>query len=216
MNCSKIKQIIPGMLILGILNFTSISTIALPTSYRTIRYQEIVGQTSYYTCGPAAVATLLIYYYGIDTSEKEILELSHQAIKERGQDPEEGKGIDALALQKTLEDKGIPSKGIKIPSENLPKYFNDGGLPIILHVTKPQLHYILAIGIVGSWVVIADPSWGRKIIHLNDLIDDKGFEGITLIPLTPKKLLNHVRRQQNNNIIWAKNRLYRLGKGVAN
>jgi predicted double-glycine peptidase len=198
MNCSKIKQIIQGMLILGILNFTSISTIALPTSYRTIRYQEIVGQTSYYTCGPAAVATLLIYYYGIDTSENEILELSHQAIKERGQDPEEGKGINVLALQKSLADKGIRSKGMKIPSEKLPDYFNSGGVPIILHVTKPQLHYVVAIGIIGNWVLIADPSWGRKIIHLNDLINDKGFEGVTLIPLTPRNLLNHVRREHLN------------------
>ncbi|MFM7408997.1 MAG: C39 family peptidase [Cuspidothrix sp.] len=195
---------------------TNSTAIALPQSYRNIRYQGVVGQTSYYTCGPAAVATLLRYYYGINTSETEILELSHQAIKETGKNPEEGKGINAFALQKALTNKGILSTGIKILPAKLSDYFNRGGVPLILHVTIPQLHYVLAVGMIGDWVIIADPSWGRKIIHLNDLIKDKGFEGITLIPLTPRTLLSQVRQNQNNTIDWAKNRLHRLGKGVNN
>lgn len=203
-------------LILGILNFTNSTAIALPQSYRNIRYQGVVGQTSYYTCGPAAVATLLRYYYGINTSETEILELSHQAIKESGKNPEDGKGINAFALQKALTSKGLLSRGIKIPPANLSDYFNRGGVPLILHVTIPQLHYVLAVGMIGDWVIIADPSWGRKIIHLNDLIKDKGFEGITLIPVTPRTLLSQVRQHQNNTIDWAKNRLQRLGRGVNN
>jgi len=205
---------IPGMLVLCILNFNDSTAIALPKPYRNIRYQGVVGQTSYYTCGPAAVATLLRYYYGINTSETEILDLSHQAIKESGKNPEAGKGINAFALQKALAKKGISSKGIKSVPAKLSDYFNRGGVPLILHVTKPQLHYVLAVGMIGDWVVIADPSWGRQIIHLNDLINDKGFEGVTLIPLTPRTLLSQVKQEQNNTLDWAKNRLYRLGKGV--
>jgi len=217
MNSSKIKQeLIQGLFILSIFNLTTVSATALPQSYRNIRYQGVVGQTSYYTCGPAAVATLLNYYYGINTSETEILELSNQAIKESGKNPEAGKGINAFALQKALAKKSIVSRGIKIAPANLSDYFNRGGVPLILHVTKPQLHYVLAVGMVGDWVVIADPSWGRKIIHLNDLINEKGFEGVTLIPLTPRTLLSQVKQEQNNTLDWAKNRLYRLGKGVQN
>ncbi|MTJ48912.1 C39 family peptidase [Dolichospermum sp. UHCC 0259] len=203
-------------LILCILNFNNYTAIALPKPYRNIRYQGVVGQTSYYTCEPAAVATLLRYYYGINTSETEILELSNQAIKESGKNPEEGKGINAFALQKALAKKGILSRGIKILPATLSDYFNLGGVPLILHVTIPQLHYVLAVGMVGDWVVIADPSWGRKIIHLNDLINDKGFEGVTLIPLTHRTLLSQVKQEQNNTLSWAKNRLHRLGRGVQN
>ncbi len=198
--------------------FVNIGFLALPveskaiTPYRDIRYQGVVGQTSYYTCGPAAIATLLIYYYGIETSEKEILELSHQAIKDRGKNPEDGKGINALALQQALAAKGISAQGMKISPQNLADYFNRGGVPLILHVTNPQLHYVLAVGMFGDWVVIADPSWGRKIIHLNDLIKEKGFEGVVLIPTTPRSLLKQVRQEQNQTLNWAENRLYRLGK----
>lgn len=218
MNCLiTIQKLIQVSLTLNIIIFTINSTSANAiTPYRTIRYQGVVGQTSYYTCGPAAVATLLIHYYKIDTTENEILELAHQAIKERGKDPEEGQGINALALKEALADKGIPSRGIKIKPETLPNYFNRGGVPLILHVTQPQLHYVLAIGMIGDWVVIADPSWGRKIIHLNALINDKGFQGITLIPLTPRPLLSQIKQEQVKTLTWAKNRLRRLGKGVAN
>lgn len=217
MNIPNIKQkLIQGLLILGIFNLTSVKAIALPQPYRNLRYQGVVGQTSYYTCGPAAVATLLKNYYGINTSESEILELAHQAIKQSGEDPQKGKGINALALQKALADQGIPAKGIKIAPETLSDYFNRGGVPLILHVTNPQLHYVLAVGMVGDWVVIADPSWGRKIIHVKDLINDKGFEGVTLIPLTPRTLLSQVKQKQNNTLDWAKNRLQRLGRGINN
>ena len=114
MNISNIKhKLIQGLLILGILNLTTVAAIALPKPYRNIRYQGVVGQTSYYTCGPAAVATLLRYYYGINTSETEILDLSHQAIKESGKNPEEGKGINAFALQKALAKKNITNLSSK-------------------------------------------------------------------------------------------------------
>ena len=47
-----------------------------PVSYRTLRYTGVVGQADWSTCGLAVVTTLLIYYFGIETSEFEILELS--------------------------------------------------------------------------------------------------------------------------------------------
>jgi predicted double-glycine peptidase len=44
--------------------------------YRDLRYEEVVGQAAWYPCGPAAVATLLTFYYGLLTSEAEALELA--------------------------------------------------------------------------------------------------------------------------------------------
>jgi predicted double-glycine peptidase len=77
-------------------------TLAVPiTPYRTLRYQGVIGQTNYYTCGPAAVATLLTYYYGQPTAESEILELSEKAMEGSGKSPEE-KGVTALALRQAV------------------------------------------------------------------------------------------------------------------
>ena len=75
-------------------------------------YIDVIGQTDSYTCGPAAVATLLTYYYGVSTTEKEALELAEGFTREIGLEP--GRGINALALKKTLEAKGILTKGFRV------------------------------------------------------------------------------------------------------
>lgn len=47
----------------------------------------MVGQIDWYTCGPAAVATLLTYYYEIPTTEAEALELAEEFMREMGLEP---------------------------------------------------------------------------------------------------------------------------------
>lgn len=213
-------MIIKYTVIVGVGVVTILGLIQLPVnshsiqSYRDLRYEGVVGQTTYYTCGPAAVATLLNYYYALQTSELEILELSHEAMKANGQEPNEGEGINTLALAQALKMRDIPARGMRIPSEKLSEtlvnYFDRGGVPVILHVTKPQLHYVVAVGVIGHWVILADPSWGRKVLSLDNLIEEKGFEGTILIPSTPNSLLPRVRERQTDTINWAEKRLKRL------
>jgi len=109
--------------------------------YRDLRYAEIVRQTDWYTCGPAAVATLLTYYYNIPTTEAEALELAEGFMRAQGLEP--AKGINALALKQTLEAKGILTKGFRVKPEALKDYFDRGGLPLIAHLTEPQKHFVV-------------------------------------------------------------------------
>jgi predicted double-glycine peptidase len=185
-------------------------TLAVPiTPYRTLRYQGVIGQTNYYTCGPAAVATLLTYYYGQPTAESEILELSEKAMEGSGKSPEE-KGVTALALRQALADKGIQARGMRLTLASLADYFRKGGLPVVLHVTKPQMHYVLAVGLVGDWVILADPSWGRRVQPLGALVNEQGFSGVTLVPLPPENLISTAKEQQSETLRWAEFRLARL------
>jgi len=59
-----------------VLEFLLAELLFQPVSYRDLRYVKVVGQTDFYTCGLAAGATLLTYYYGIPTTEGEALELA--------------------------------------------------------------------------------------------------------------------------------------------
>lgn len=179
------------------------------TPYRTLRYEGVIGQTNYYTCGPAAVATLLTHYYGQPTAESEILELSEKAMAGSGKSPEE-KGVTALALRQALADKGIQARGMRLTLASLADYFRKGGLPVVLHVTKPQMHYVLAVGMVGDWVILADPSWGRRIQPLGALVNEQGFSGVTLVPLPPENLISTAKEQQSETLRWAEFRLARL------
>ena len=193
--------------ILGAVVFPSFADPITP--YRTLRYEKVIGQTSYYTCGPAAVATLLTHYYGQPTGESEILELSEKAMQGSGKKPEE-RGVTALALKQALSDKGIQARGMRLTLASLADYFSKGGLPVVLHVTKPQMHYVLAVGMVGDWVILGDPSWGRRVQPLRALVNEQGFSGVTLVPLPPENLMSTAKEQQSETLRWAELRLARL------
>ena len=151
---------------------------------------------------------MLIYYFGIETSEFEILELSEEFMRKRGQEP--GYGITALALKQALQAMGIETRGIRVTPVALADYFRRGGLPLILHVSHPQEHYLVVIGMIGEQVVLADPSWGRAIIPFSILAEEKWESGVVLVTVPSAELVQRVRAQQERTLAWAVERLSRL------
>ncbi|MGB9861638.1 MAG: C39 family peptidase [Candidatus Bipolaricaulaceae bacterium] len=168
----------------------------------------MVGQTDWYTCGPAAVATLLTYYYGIPATEEDALELAEGFMREMGLDPKQG--INALALKRTLEAKGIPTKGFRVKPEALKDYFDRGGLPLIAHLTQPQKHFVVAIGFVGDHIVLADPSWGRRIVPFTAFVKEHGYSEVVLVPIPPPELFPTAWERQKATLEWARNRVSTL------
>lgn len=158
----------------------------LPLStMRDVRYEGVVAQTDWYTCGPAAVATLLRYYYGMDVDEQAALKVALDVSEELGLNVETG--ISALALVRTLEHFGVRTLGYELTAGALADYFRRGGLPVIIHVTQPEQHYVVAVGMVGEYILIADPSWGRRIERWTEYAVDKQFSGVTLVALPSDK-----------------------------
>lgn len=188
-------------------------------SYRELRYTGVVGQTTWYTCGPAVLATLLKHYYHMDTSEEEMLFLatgSRETKEEKdkaGHDEEDGviEGVSMLELKKALEKKGIDSKGFRVTLDQLVDYFHRGGLPLVLHVTKPRLHYVLGVGMLPGGVVLADPSFGTRFVSLRTLMKDKGFSGNVLVPIPGPREASAARDRQREVLRDSRARLSRLG-----
>lgn len=164
-------------------------------SHRALRFEGVVGQTSWFTCGPAAVATLLSVYYGIEATEQAVLEAALSsdpaAIEEAAQ------GISLLALKRALERFALSSRAIRTTVNDLSAYFEAGGLPLIAHVNRPRRHYIVLIGRLDSGFLVADPSFGMRTMSREELISRKGFEGIVLAPLPgPDETERAAARQQ--------------------
>lgn len=183
-----------------------------PVPYRDLRYEWVVGQTDWYTCGPAAVATLLTHYYGIAITEAEALELAEGFMRTQGLEPGPRRGINALALKRTLEAKGIPTKGFRVRPEGLADYFARGGLPVIVHLTEPQKHFVVAVGMVGDQIVLADPSWGRTLIPFTVFVKERGYSEVVLVPIPPVELALRAKAQQKLTLEWAENRLVFLSR----
>ena len=179
-------------------------------SYRELRYEGVVGQTEWFTCGPAALSTLFTEYYGLENAtERELLELSVQAMQGTDKNIEES-GVTALALKQVSEAKGIAAKGFSVTMDELGGYFESGGLPLLVHVTKPELHYVIAIGIVGDQIVIADPSFGRRILPFSSLVYEKGFSGVVLATSADAEASKHAKQIQAETLLWASRRIQRL------
>jgi hypothetical protein len=170
-----------------------------------MRLAGVVAQTTEYSCGPAAVATLLSCFYGLDVSESDILQGAAEYDAAAGR--EVGSGITALALKRTLADHGIPARGLLVSLDALLQHFAQGGLPLILHLTRPQKHYLVAIGIVEGHAVLADPSWGRRLVPVPELERESGFDGVVLAPMPPSDLAERAAAAQRDVLSWARARL---------
>ncbi|AEB12647.1 C39 family peptidase [Marinithermus hydrothermalis] len=189
--------------------------LAAPTPYCALRYTHVVGQTDWYTCGAAAVATLLTYYYADPATEREVLEIAFKETQAAGKDPL--KGLTALALKRALEQRGYAVKAYRVNLEQLVAYFEAGGLPLIAHVTQPQRHFLVIAGLLRDprtrrpHLLLADPSWGRRVLEVEDLLHDKGFSGVVLLAIPKNSAqLEQVQALQVQELAWAQQSLNRL------
>lgn len=177
-------------------------------SYRSLRYTGVVWQTTWYTCGPAALATLLTEYYDILTDESEMLALAWEAMARVGMDLETG--ITMWALKEALLAKDIGSQGYRVSVDQLVDYFARGGLPIIMHVTRPQPHYVVGVGMVDGYLAIADPAFGSYLLAPHDFVAAKGFEGHILVTLPDSSAAWTVRTNQRAVLERARQRVWQL------
>lgn len=210
-SCRRAAKRVPCALLVlvgavGLLAGVQVS--ATCTTYREMRYAGVVGQTSEYSCGPAAVATLLSCFYGLDVSESEVLQRAEEYDGAAGR--ELGSGISAYALKRTLMDHGILTRGLIVSLDALVKHFEQRGLPLILHLTRPQKHYLVAVGIIGKHVVLADPSWGRRLLCVSELETELGFDGVVVAPMPPSALAERAAAAQSGALSWARARLVEL------
>ncbi len=132
-----------------------------------------------------------------------------------GKDPLEG--LTALSLKRALEQRGYAVRAYRVNLEQLTDYFRRGGLPVVGHVTKPQLHFLVIAGVLDPpgggpvQVLLADPSWGRRIVPLAELVTFKGFSGVILLAVPKSQAqLQKVRTLQTGELAWAARELARL------
>jgi hypothetical protein len=184
----------------------------VPSSYLFLRYTDVIEQSNEYTCGAAAVATLLTCFYGIPVTEQDALNLVYGSMHARGEKPEQGRGITAYDLKEALEAKGIRTEGFLVKPAALQDYFSRGGLPVIIHLTKPEKHFEVVVGMVGEQIVIADPSWGRSVMPLTLLVEQRGYDGVVLVPIPSAELAHQAAVRQGKALEWAALRLTRLSQ----
>jgi predicted double-glycine peptidase len=127
-------------------------------SMREARFQTIILQKFDYSCGSAALASLLTYHYDRPTTEDAVF----KAMFDTGdQEKIKQEGFSLLDMKVHLARQGLVADGYKMTLDRLEKL----GVPVITLInTGGYRHFVIIKGIRGDDVVIGDPAQGVIIV----------------------------------------------------
>ncbi|THD10342.1 C39 family peptidase [Metallibacterium scheffleri] len=134
------------------------------TSLREARFTGIVPQATDFSCGAAALATLLKYAYDIDVNEWTVM-AGMLAKADPGK--VEKQGFSLLDIKQYVEGLGMRGRGYKVSEPRLRSLRVPG---IVLLDTKGYKHFVVLKRIAGDRVYLADPALGNKTLAFNDFM----------------------------------------------
>jgi predicted double-glycine peptidase len=141
---------------------------------KELRNQNVVKQQLDYSCGAAALGTLMIYYFGEKTSEKEILNLLNIRLKKLTKEEISRKkrvGFSLLDLKYVAQQKGYKAAGFPLTLEQLKKI----AAPIIVYILPQGYHHFAVLrGIAGNRVFLADPDRGNLSMSVDRFSKEYG------------------------------------------
>lgn len=129
-------------------------------SLKQIRFEATVRQQYDFSCGSAALATLLSYHYGVPVTEQVAFE---QMFSTGDQQKIRQQGFSLLDMQRFLASRGFRADGFNLSLEKLA----ESKLPAIVLVSeKGYNHFVVIKGIERGRILLGDPSSGTRAMTL--------------------------------------------------
>ena len=125
-------------------------------SIKELKYRGVIRQQYDFSCGSAAVATLLTHHYAAPVSEKEVF----MAMFQRGNRAAiQREGFSLLDMKQYLNDRGYQADGIYASLDDLARV----GIPaIVLIEVQGYKHFVVVKGVKNGEVMAGDPAAGLK------------------------------------------------------
>ncbi|GGB39366.1 hypothetical protein GCM10011380_31070 [Sphingomonas metalli] len=120
------------------------------------KFNTVVRQQYDFSCGSAALATLLHYHYGLPRSETEVFT---GMWREGDRAQIRRVGFSLLDMKRYLADQKLGADGYKVSLDAIAKRRLPG---IALITTKGYRHFVVVKGVVGDRVLLGDPSLGLQ------------------------------------------------------
>lgn len=137
------------------------------------RFDGIVRQKYDFSCGSAALATLLRYHYDFDVAEA----AAFRGMWARGDRAQIRRlGFSLLDMKRWLASRGLAADGYKVPLQKVA----ETGIPgIALISIKNYRHFVVVKGITDREVLLGDPSTGLTIMPRDEF--QKSWNGIYFV-----------------------------------
>lgn len=129
-------------------------------SWQDMKFVNMVRQRSDFSCGAAALATILNHAYGRTISEEEIL-IDMLALSDAELVRE--KGFSLLDLKHYVQSIGLTGEGYTVEAETL-RHLKVPG--IVLLDLKGYKHFVVVRLLEGDVVHVADPALGNRYMPL--------------------------------------------------
>lgn len=129
-------------------------------SMKGMKYQNLIRQHTDFSCGAAALATILKYAYRLDVDENKVLQGLFAV-----SDPEivQVRGFSLLDIKNYVEAVGFRGRGYRVEADTL----KDIRIPtIVLLDLKGYKHFVVLKKVDGDDVYVADPALGNKVISM--------------------------------------------------
>lgn len=135
-------------------------------SLKENQFRDIIRQQYDFSCGAAALASLLSFHYGRPTSEQDVF----LSMWEHGDQAKISQyGFSLLDMKMYLARQGLAADGFQVPLEKL----EVAQIPAIALInTEGYRHFVLVKGLNESQVLVGDPALGRRIM------DRQEFESV--------------------------------------
>ncbi len=168
---------------------------------KELRDLNVVKQALDYSCGAAALATLMIYYYGEVTSEADILGLLQSRLTAEELAAKATRGFSLLDLKQVAQLKGYQAAGFRLSLDQLEQL----AAPVLVYVEPMGYkHFAVLRGVKEGRVYLADPSRGNLRMSLARFADEwkgniifvlgkAGEETLVDYPLRPPQAYTDIR-----------------------
>lgn len=130
------------------------------TSLKEARFRNTIRQKYDFSCGSAAVATLLSYQYGYPVNEQAAFV---QMYTHGNRQKISKEGFSLLDIKRFLQSNGFDADGFQLPVEKL----QQENLPAIALIdVKGYHHFVVVKGVRNGRVLIGDPAIGTRSLSL--------------------------------------------------
>ena len=143
------------------LDLAGVGRVNVPvTSLKDLKFQRTLRQQYDYSCGAAALATLLSHHYQTPTPEQDVFQQMYASGDKTKIHKE---GFSLLDMQRFLATRGFRADGFRLPIEKLIAE----KLPAIVLITDRGFnHFVVIKGAEDGRILIGDPSTGNRVVSM--------------------------------------------------